>query len=225
MIELRGVSKYYTLKGGVVVKALEDVDLDVSAGDFAMIFGRSGSGKTTLLSIIAGLTRPSKGEVKVAGLDLSLLNEDQKAKLRNEAIGFIFQYPTLIPSLTVIDNVKLPRFFSEDKGSDDEEALALLRAVGLEEKAEAYPSQLSAGQMRRVQIARALINNPRILLADEPTGELDEATELEIMGLLEEIHGRGVTVVMVSHTNELSKYANRLYKMEAGKLRELSRTP
>jgi len=222
VIELRGVSKYYTLKGGIVVKALEDIDLEISEGDFAMIFGRSGSGKTTLLSIVAGLTKPSRGEVKVDGLDISRLGEDQKAKLRNKTIGFIFQYPTLIPSLTVLDNVKLPVFFSGEKRDEgDEEALALLRAVGLEEKAQAYPSQLSAGQMRRVQIARALINKPRLLLADEPTGELDEATEREIMDLLEGIHRGGTTTVMVSHTNELARYANRLFKMEAGRLREL----
>lgn len=221
-IRLIGVSKYYTLRGGGIVKALDDVNLEISNGDFAMIFGRSGSGKTTLLSVIAGLITPNRGEVYVDGHNIAKLDEEQKSRLRNRTIGFIFQYPTLIPYLTVLDNVRLPRFFSDEVSTDDlDEAMRLLGAVGLADKAHSFPSQLSAGQMRRVQIARALINRPKILLADEPTGELDEVTEKEVMQLLEKVHESGVTILMVCHSNELARYANRLFKMEAGRLREV----
>ncbi|MCS7142177.1 MAG: ABC transporter ATP-binding protein [Aigarchaeota archaeon] len=223
VIELIGVSKYYAIAGGTLVKAVEDIDLSISVGDFAMIFGRSGSGKTTLLSIMAGLISPTKGEVRVNGMNLNRMGEGQRSRLRNETIGFIFQQPTLIPYLTVVDNVRLPRFFSKESGERDlEEALSLLNSVGLSDKARVFPSQLSAGQMRRVQVARALMNKPKVLLADEPTGELDEATEIEIMELLRSVHDSGVTIVMVSHSNELARYANRLFKMEVGRLREVS---
>ncbi len=224
MIDLQSVSKYYKLSEGNIVKAVDDVNFQLAKNEFAIIFGRSGSGKTTLLSLIAGLTSPTKGRIYIDGTDINALNDKSMALLRNRKIGFIFQYPTLIPTLNVIDNVRLPSIFFEGTKQDPyQHALEMLEAVGLKDKAAAYPAQLSAGQMRRVQIARALENDPPLILADEPTGELDEATEREIMGFIAGIHKGGATMVMVTHTSELSSFANRLFKMESGVLKEMPR--
>ncbi len=221
MIQLRGVSKHYRLSGDVLVKAIDNLDLTIKDGEFSMIVGRSGSGKTTLLSLIGGLTKPTKGSVHVDGVDLWSLNDANQSRFRAEKIGFVFQIPSLLPTLTVLDNVKLPTMFSRQHDRVGEKALALLQMVGLSEKAHAYPSQLSVGQQKRVALARALVNGPEIVLADEPTSDLDETTELEIMKLIQKVHAEGPrTLVMVTHNMELVKYATQVRTMTNGALME-----
>ena len=188
-----------------------------------MIVGRSGSGKTTLLSLMAGLTSPTAGNIIVDDANISGLKDKARAVLRNRKIGFVFQYPTLIPTLNVVDNVRLPAILSNSADSGYERALELLNHVGLEDKASVYPAQISSGQMRRVQIARALMNRPSIVLADEPTGELDEATEREVMEFIKDIHQKETSVIMVSHSTELVTYATRLLKMDKGILTDVGR--
>jgi putative ABC transport system ATP-binding protein/lipoprotein-releasing system ATP-binding protein len=219
MIELQALSKHYRLSGDLLVKAVENVNLTVNDGEFVMIVGRSGSGKTTLLSLIGGLTKPTSGSVHMDGIDLWSLNDSQQSRIRAEKIGFVFQIPSLLPTMTAIDNLKLPTMFSRKKENVGERALRLLEMVGLPDKADAYPAQLSVGQQKRVALARALMNGPGILLADEPTSDLDKATELEIMKLLQKIHSEGPrTIVMVTHSLELSNYATRVYMMANGEL-------
>jgi ABC-type lipoprotein export system ATPase subunit len=215
------VSKHYRLSGDVLVKAVDGANLTVEDGKFAMIVGRSGSGKTTLLSLIGGLTKPVSGTVKVDDVDLWTLTDAEQSKFRAQKIGFVFQIPSLLPTLTVLDNIKLPTMFMKTHDGVGEKALSLLSMVGLSEKAHAYPSQLSVGQQKRVALARALMNGPDIILADEPTSDLDAATELEIMSLLEKVHGEGPrTVVMVTHNLDLNRYADRVWTMANGVLTE-----
>ena len=224
MIELNDLSKHYRLSGDVLVKAVDRLNLTIKDGKFAMIVGRSGSGKTTLLSLIGGLTKPTLGTVRVDGVDLWSLNDSQQSKFRAEKIGFVFQIPSLLPTLTVLDNVKLPTMFAKEHDGVGEKALSLLDMVGLSEKTHAYPSQLSVGQQKRVALARALINGPEIVLADEPTSDLDKATELEIMTLIQKVHSEGPrTMVMVTHNLELVNYADEVWTMSNGVLSEAAR--
>ena len=220
MIALRGISKTYTAGGGQTVVALQQTDLDVARGEFLVVTGRSGSGKTTLLNIAAGLARPESGKVLLDGVDLWGLADKEQSRTRNRKMGFVFQFPSLLPSLTVLANVTLPLAFSEGRTSDERaRAGELLEMMGLEDKLAAFPRQLSAGQQQRVVIARALINRPELLLADEPSSDLDEETENEIMRLFSHIHTEtGVTVVMVTHTKQLVAYGTRHVEMKAGAL-------
>jgi ABC-type lipoprotein export system ATPase subunit len=221
VIELRGVTKHYRLSGDVLVKAVEGVNLTIKDGEFVMIVGRSGSGKTTLLSLIGGLTKPTSGSVSVGGVDLWSLDDSAQSRFRAEKMGFVFQIPSLLPTLTVLDNVKLPSMFSKKHEEVGERAVSLLEMVGLSEKAHAYPSQLSVGQQKRVALARALMNEPEIVLADEPTSDLDKSTELEIMKLMERIRTEGPrTLVMVTHNPELESYADQVRTMSDGVLGE-----
>lgn len=221
MIDLKSLSKHYRLSGDVLVKAVDNLNLKVKNGEFAMIVGRSGSGKTTLLSLIGGLTKPTSGLVRVDGVNLWSLNDAQQSKFRAEKIGFVFQIPSLLPTLSVLDNVKLPTMFSKKQDGVGEKALSLLQMVGLSEKAHAYPSQLSVGQQKRVALARALVNGPEIILADEPTSDLDKATELEIMTLIEKVQSEGPrTMVMVTHNLDLVNYADQVWTMANGVLSE-----
>ena len=218
MIELRNVTKVYAAPNQAAVTAVREVSLAVPRGQFVVITGRSGSGKTTLLNLAAGLTDPTSGEVLLQGANLRALPDRQRSLWRNEKIGFIFQFPSLLPSLSVLENVVLPTAFGRQRDNHiHERAMELLREVGLGEKLMAFPRQLSAGQQQRVVVARSLINHPEILLADEPTSDLDEQTEVEIMSLLKEIHGaRGITVMMVTHTRELVRYGTRAIEMANG---------
>jgi len=220
MIELQGVSKHYQLRGNLV-KAVDNVDLKVKPKDFALIMGRSGSGKTTLLSLMTGLTRPTSGAVSLAGTDIWQLSDRERAILRNRRIGFILQYPSLIPSLNVLDNVRLSTVFQKKVENIRMSAVESLKNVELEGKEKAYPSQLSAGERKRVVIARALMQQSEILMADEPTSDLDEETEREIMQLISGINGKGTTVVMVTHSSELANYGSRRFRMLNGILTEL----
>jgi ABC-type lipoprotein export system ATPase subunit len=196
MIRVEALSKRY--KGATV---LDGVEWRIDAGDFAILTGRSGGGKTTLLSVIGGLTRPDAGRALINDVDIWRLSEPELAKLRNSSLGFVFQFPSLMPALNVLDNILLPVALSgRDPDREDRAfALSLLEMVGMDGKEGQYPSQLSGGQQRRAAIARALIMRPAILLADEPTGDLDEKSEAEIMRLFRDINARGTTIVMVTH--------------------------
>ncbi len=221
MILLSDVSKTYELGQDRTVKAVADVTLEVRDGEFLVITGRSGSGKTTLLNLAAGLTRPTSGTVTLDGVDVWSLTDNQRAALRGRKIGFAFQFPSLLPSLTVLENVLLPTLFApngEDDGTTDR-AMELIADVGLSEKVRAYPRQLSAGQQQRVVIARALMNRPEVLLADEPTSDLDEHTETEVMDLFRAIHrSRGITIMMVTHSSDLVHYGTRSIAMASGQV-------
>ena len=219
LLSLQAVSKIYPISAGNVVNAVRDVTLDVERGEFVIITGRSGSGKTTLLNLAAGLTKPTTGRVLLDGLNLWELPDKRQSVVRNRKIGFIFQFPSLLPTLNVLENVALPTVFNSNHRAQpaSDRAVELLQMVGLSDKLTAFPRQLSAGQQQRVVIARSLINQPEILVADEATSDLDEQTEQEIMSLFREIHGRtGVTILLVTHTSQLVSYGTRALRMANG---------
>lgn len=221
MITLDEVTKIYPLGKGTTVSAVHGVDLKINQGEFVLIVGRSGSGKTTLLNLVAGLTQPTSGRVLMEGTDLWGLTDQQQSFLRSQKIGFVFQFPSLLPTLTVHENVILPTVFvsKQEAAQADGRATQLLEKVGLADKLSAYPRQLSAGQQQRVVIARALMNKPSVLLADEPTSNLDEKTELEIMELFRELHGSmGLTIIMVTHMRQLVSYGTRAVEMAGGQI-------
>jgi len=221
MFGLKQVTKVYPLDGTSSVTAVRELSLSVQRGEFVVITGRSGSGKTTVLNLMAGLTRPTAGCVEVDGADLWGMPDRQQSAMRNWRIGFVFQFPSLLSSLTVLENVLLPVMFrpAPDRGEVTERGAKLLEMVGLADKAAALPRQLSAGQQQRVVIARALINEPEILIADEPTSNLDDQTEREIIATVEKTHSlRGVTVVMVTHSRYLGTRGARTIQMAEGRI-------
>jgi putative ABC transport system ATP-binding protein/lipoprotein-releasing system ATP-binding protein len=217
------VSKRFRLNG-TPIEAVDAVSLEIGGGEFVAITGHSGSGKTTLLSILGGLSRPSSGRVLFDGDDVYAQGADRLSEYRCERIGFVFQFASLLPALTAKENLLLPGGFRSRRASADEAeeaALELLRLVGLSDKASAFPSQLSGGQQRRVAIARALVNAPEVVLADEPTGDLDEETEAEVMRLFRRVNeSRGTTFLMVTHDTDLARQASRTLQMHRGCLRE-----
>jgi lipoprotein-releasing system ATP-binding protein len=219
MIQLEKVSKTYWMSRENAIHAMLETSLEINKGEFLIITGRSGSGKTTLLNLIAGLTRPSSGQVFLDGQDLWSLSDQQQSLIRNRKLGFIFQFPSLLPSLTALENVVLPTIFNADhtKGTGTPRAVELMETVGLNDKHNAYPRQLSAGQQQRVVVARALLNQPELLLADEPTSDLDEQTETEIMDMFQQIHIiSGITIVLVTHSTQLVRYGSRSIHMAGG---------
>jgi putative ABC transport system ATP-binding protein/lipoprotein-releasing system ATP-binding protein len=219
MIEMRGVSKPYQVSRAPV-HAVKILDLTIPDGQFVSIVGHSGSGKSTLLSMIGGLARPDSGSVTIDGVDIWGFDDRSRSRLRNDKFGFIYQFASLMPTLTAAENVLLPTVFGKVRPLA--EAVRLLEKVGLGDKANRYPSQLSGGEQQRVAIARAFINEPRIVLADEPTGELDEETESSIMGFLQQINREGgVTIVMVTHSSELAVRAQRRLRMKQGAVEEV----
>jgi putative ABC transport system ATP-binding protein/lipoprotein-releasing system ATP-binding protein len=221
MIVLDDVTKVYDLGKGNTVTAVRGISLEIPAGEFTVIVGRSGSGKTTLLNLAAGLTRPTSGRVTLDGVEMWKLSDAQQSQLRNRKVGFVFQFPSLLPTFTVLENVFLPTMFgSNGRGpASRERAKALLDQVGLADKLSAYPRQLSAGQQQRVVIARSLINQPQVLLADEPTSNLDEKTEMDIVALFRELHASlGLTVVLVTHTRQLVSLGMRSIEMAEGRI-------
>ncbi|TFG71742.1 MAG: ABC transporter ATP-binding protein [Anaerolineales bacterium] len=223
MISLRNVSKVYTVSKEVTVTAVHDTNLEVTKGEFVIVTGRSGSGKTTMLNMIGGLTDPTSGEVYLGDVEVWKLPDQEKSLLRNQKIGFIFQFPSLLPTLTTLENVMLPAMFGpeNDKVAVGNHAAYLLEQIGLADKMKAFPRQLSGGQQQRVVIARALINSPEVLLADEPTSDLDEQTEHEIMALFQEIHAKtGVTALLVTHSTGLGHYGTRSIQMVGGEIVE-----
>lgn len=225
-IEIVTLTKTYTV-GKDTIKALDDVSLKIDKGEFLSIVGHSGSGKTTLLSIIGGILLPTSGRIIFEGADIYSLNGDRLSEYRAEKVGFIFQFTSLLPVLTVKENLLLPVLFnSRTKTDKDDEAekraLDLLEMVGLRDKIDSYPSQLSGGQQRRVAIARAFINDPEVILADEPTGDLDEETETEIMTLFKRMHEeKGITFLLVTHSSDLARHARRRLRMHNRKLLEI----
>lgn len=221
MIRLENVTKSYPLGKGSFVTAVKGASLEIKKGEFVLIVGRSGSGKTTLLNLAAGLTRPTSGKVLMDDTDLWTLTDHQQSFLRGQRIGFVFQFPSLLPTLTVLENVSLPTVFAakSEAVQVQNRAAQLLQEVGLADKVSAYPRQLSAGQQQRVVIARAMMNQPLMLLADEPTSNLDEKTELEIMELFRDLHhSMGITIVMVTHTRQLVSYGTRAVEMVNGEI-------
>jgi ABC-type lipoprotein export system ATPase subunit len=219
MISMQNVSKTYAVSKEVFVQAVHNVSLEVEKGEFVVITGRSGSGKTTLLNLVAGLTRPTSGKVLLHDVEVWSLPDKEQSLLRNQNVGFVFQFPSLLPTLTSVENVMLPTMFGEKQKSTSvyERASYLLEQVGLADKLHSFPRQLSGGQQQRVVIARALMNEPQLLLADEPTSDLDEVTEQEIMSLFRDIHTEtGVTVLLVTHSAELGRYGTRSIQMASG---------
>lgn len=223
MIEARGLSRTF-MSGGRPLKVLQGVDLAIEARAFVAVVGPSGSGKTTLLGLLAGLDRPTTGKVLLDGRDLHALTEDQRARFRVNRIGFVFQTFHLLPTLTALENVLVPlELAGRDRLPDDasarERAADLLERVGLAGRATHYPVQLSGGERQRVALARAFANQPRILFADEPTGNLDAETGARVAALMEELNrDAGTTLVLVTHDQELAARAGRVIRLAAGRI-------
>lgn len=221
MIEVREVTKRYRA-GNQEIIAVDNVSFSCEKGEYISIIGHSGSGKTTLLSLIGGLTRPDKGDILIDGTSILSFDDDRLSEFRNRKLNFVFQFSSLIPTLTSLENVMLPVVFSPEKKNGKEireEAIRLLDSMGLGDKIDAYPSQLSGGQQRRVAIARAFINNPEIILADEPTGDLDEETEAEVIRFFKRMNEeKGITFIVVTHSSTIANEARRVLRMHNGRL-------
>lgn len=216
VIELQDVSKLYGF-GDATTVALDEVSLTIGKGEFVAVMGPSGSGKTTLMNIIGLLDRPTHGNYSLNGKAVARLRPNKRAKQRRDGIGFVFQYASLIPRLNVLENVALPLAYRGVSLSRRlKQASNLLEQVGLQDREYYMPKQLSGGQAQRVAIARALINNPSLIIADEPTGNLDSAASLLVMELLSDVHKMGNTILMVTHNPELTRYANRVVYMQDG---------
>jgi putative ABC transport system ATP-binding protein len=221
LVAIRKLSKYY-VRGGQVIPVLSDIDLDVYAGDYFALMGPSGSGKSTLLNLIAGIDKPSGGEIRIAGVDIARLSESDLAAWRAANVGFIFQFYNLMPVLSAFDNVELPLLLTGLTRRERRERVAMaLELVGLTDRSDHYPNELSGGQQQRVAIARALITDPTIIVADEPTGDLDRITAEEILGLLDRLNVEiGKTIIMVTHDPKAAEKAHRLIHLEKGVLTE-----
>lgn len=216
MIQIKNITKTYRM-GNEKFKALDDVTLDIEKGDFVAIVGQSGSGKSTLMHIIGGIDKPSLGQVLVEDENISEFNDKQMSKYRSSKTGFIFQSFNLENKQTALENVMMPLIFSGvAKKQRKEKAMKSLEMVGLKDKVLNTPTQLSGGQRQRVAIARALVNNPEIIFADEPTGNLDSKSGSQIMNLLQELNNKGYTIIMVTHNNEQAKLAKTVIKIKDG---------
>jgi putative ABC transport system ATP-binding protein len=215
VITLEGITKLY-LTGEVEVAALKGVSLHIPEGEFIAIMGPSGSGKSTLMNVIGCLDQPSSGRYILDGYDVSALTDDQLAWIRNRKIGFVFQSYNLIPRASAVHNVEMPLIYAGDGQQRRERAIAALESVGLLERAGHLPSELSGGQQQRVAIARALVTDPAILLADEPTGNLDSESSLEIMKLLRDLNQQGRTIVLITHEPDIAAFAQRVVRLRDG---------
>lgn len=214
LIETQNIIKEYG--DGIVTRALCGVSLKIEKGEFVAIMGPSGCGKSTLMHILGFLDRPTFGQYLFEGEDFSKFSDDELAEIRNERIGFVFQSYNLLPRTSIFDNVKLPLFYSEKMQKSDWLAEEAISAVGLAPRSNYMPSQLSGGEQQRVAIARALVNNPSLILADEPTGNLDSKGGQQIMEILDELNERGHTIVVVTHESETARFAKRILKMKDG---------
>jgi ABC-type lipoprotein export system ATPase subunit len=221
-LHIENLTKTYTVDHETLV-GVDNISLSINKGDFLSIVGHSGSGKTTLVSIIGGILKPTAGRVLLEGVDICTLDDSKLSEYRANRIGFMFQFASLLPILTAKENVLLPGIFSPGQITDNDKiARDLMEMVGIGDKLDSYPSQLSGGQQRRVAIARALLNNPDIILADEPTGDLDEETEAEIMHLLEKINKeKGVTIILITHNLVLAGKAQKRFRMSKGQLADI----
>jgi putative ABC transport system ATP-binding protein len=218
VIETQGLCRRFHV-GDSWVHALDHIDLDVREGDFVAVMGPSGSGKSTLMNILGCLDTPDEGEYRLLDRAVSSLDDTAMSRMRNSNIGFVFQSFHLLPRLTALDNVLLPlRFGGRDPASVRTHAVALLERLGLGDRMQHRPNQLSGGQRQRVAIARSLVNAPSLLLADEPTGNLDSRTSADIMRLFEELNGEGQTILMVTHEDEIAAHARRLIRMRDGRI-------
>ncbi|MDI6744157.1 MAG: ABC transporter ATP-binding protein [Thermodesulfovibrionales bacterium] len=216
VIALEGVEKIYR-RGSEEIHALKDVNITFQEGEFISIVGQSGSGKTTLLNIMGCLDRPTRGTVKIDGIEVSTMNEKEISRIRREKIGFIFQQFYLIPGLTAAENVALPLKFSR-KPIDKKYILSLLDTVGLDMRAKHTPDQLSGGEMQRVAIARAIANHPHVILADEPTGTLDTKNSMIIFELLKSLNSRGLTIILVTHNVAFAEKTGRVISISDGQM-------
>ena len=219
LIRIRHLSKGY-VRGGQAIPVLVDIDLTVAQGEFVALMGPSGSGKSTLLNLIAGIDKPSAGTVEIGGVDIARLSEGELADWRAANVGFIFQFYNLMPVLSAFDNIELPLLLTGLSSRERQQRVAMvLNLVGLTDRAEHYPSELSGGQQQRVAIARALVTDPQLIVADEPTGDLDRHTGQEVLGLLHQlVHELGKTIVMVTHDPKAAARAGRVVHLEKGVL-------
>lgn len=216
IIDTHEISKRYVM-GSEVIEALKSVTISVKKGEYVAFMGPSGSGKSTLMNIIGCLDTPTSGKYILNGQDVSDMSENALAEVRNKEIGFVFQTFNLLPRQTALENVALPLIYAGyNKADRTEKAMQALRNVGLENRASHKPNELSGGQRQRVAVARALVNDPSILLADEPTGNLDSKTSYEIMDLFDQIHSKGNTIIMVTHEEDIAQYAHRIVRLRDG---------
>lgn len=215
LVELHNVEKEYEI-GDVKLRVLKEINLKIKESEIAAIMGPSGSGKSTMLHILGCLDRPTKGKIILDGIDVSKIDDDGLAKIRREKIGFIFQFFNIIPIFTALENVELPMIFSK-RPDRMERAKELLKTVGLQQRASHHPSQLSGGETQRVAIARALANDPKLILADEPTGNLDSKSGKEIMDILVKLNKeKGTTLLIITHDSAIAKYAERIIRLKDG---------
>lgn len=216
IIETSNISKKYVM-GSEVIEALKSITISIDKGEYVAFMGPSGSGKSTLMNIVGCLDTPTSGSYILNNKDVSDLSENELAEIRNKEIGFVFQTFNLLPRSTSLENVALPLIYAGYNKTDRTElALEVLRSVGLGDRAKHKPNELSGGQRQRVAIARALVNNPSIVLADEPTGNLDSKTSYEIMDLFEDLHSKGNTIIMVTHEEDIAQYAHRIIRLRDG---------
>ena len=221
LINVNNLSKSFR-RGERDFFAIDNVSFDVNEKDFINIIGKSGSGKTTLLTLLSAIIEPTSGDIFMAGKNLSTMDDEEKSGYRNEFIGYVPQSLGTLPTLNVLDNVRLPYFFKKREGNGVERARMLLDMCGILDLENDFCKNLSGGELKRVLIARALMNEPKILIADEPTSDLDSKTTIEIMNMLKEINEKGTTIIIVTHDNDLLKYGSRLLEMTDGKLNEVS---
>jgi len=219
MIELDNITKVYKM-GQTEVVALNGVDLRIEQGEMVSIVGPSGSGKSTLMNIIGCLDKPTSGQYRLEKIEVSKLSDNKLAEIRNKKVGFVFQSFNLLPRTTALANVELPLIYG-GAGNRRQRVLQALESVGLAQRAHHRPSELAGGEQQRVAIARALINNPSLILADEPTGNLDTQTSKEIMLLFQELNGQGITIILVTHEPDIAAYTQRIIRMRDGKIEEI----
>ncbi|MCL2549179.1 MAG: ABC transporter ATP-binding protein [Symbiobacteriaceae bacterium] len=218
MIEMRGLSKVYTM-GEIKVHALRSIDLVIQQGESVAIMGPSGSGKSTMMNLIGCLDRPTEGNWLLDGSEISEMNDDQLATVRNQTLGFVFQNFNLLNRSTALSNVEVPLMYRGYRHAERQQmAKDALTKVGLEERVSHTPMELSGGQQQRVAIARALVGNPRIILADEPTGNLDSRSGIEVMALLQDLNEQGITLIMVTHDTSIAEHCSRIVRLRDGRI-------
>lgn len=224
VIKIRSITRDFPL-GQEVVKVLKGIDLDIQKGEYVALMGPSGSGKSTLMNLLGCLDTPTSGHYELNGVDVSSMSDDQLAEIRNKEIGFVFQTFNLLPRTTALDNVALPMVYAgASKPERHKRASEVLNDVGLSDRMDHKPNQLSGGQRQRVAVGRALVNKPSIILADEPTGNLDSKTSLEIMQLFDDIHKAGNTVILVTHEEDIAAHAHRVIRLRDGVIESDTKT-
>lgn len=217
LLSINNLSKTY-VSGDLVTKVLKEINFEIKEGEFVSIMGPSGSGKSTLMHILGLLERPSDGFYHFAGKDINKLDDEELAHLRNKEIGFVFQAFNLLARTSVLDNVKLPLIYSQNKKKMDERARKVLKSVGLDHRLEYFSNQISGGEKQRVAIARALVNDPSVIFADEPTGNLDSKSGIQVMQILQDLNAQGKTIILVTHETFTAEHAKRIIKMHDGRI-------